>query len=213
MKTKQVAKKVLSGILAVCLVIGSIIITEPQRAQAGEINLVENGGFDTTDGWYNASGDTDVAMPEQGKEQVYEPAYILNEDFSGESYNSYIQANGASTLSAEEGALKVTGSSAGTGVRVHNMPVVAGQTYTISFDVKIDTAGMMTNYYTRSILSSNGSATEKYYSAKALTGACDWNIPYRKAKIAYSLLFIIIIWQPIILSGSIIFPFPTNRKR
>ena len=174
MKTKQVAKKVLSGILAVCLVIGSIIITEPQRAQAGEINLVENGGFDTTDGWYNASGDTDVAMPEQGKEQVYEAVYLLNEDFSGESYNSYIQANGASTLSTEEGALKVTGSSAGTGVRVHNMPVVAGQTYTISFDVKIDTAGMMTNYYTRSILSSNGSATEKYYSAKALTGACDW---------------------------------------
>ena len=173
MAVKQVTKRMLSMLLVLCLVIGSMIILGPQEAHAGQTNLVTNGGFDTVDGWNNTSTDPAVPVAAQSADQAYETVYLLNEDFSGETYSSYLTKNGNSTLTLENGALKVTGSSTGTGVRVHNLPVVAGQTYTISFDVKIDTAGMMTNYYTRS-MTGTASAVEKYYSAKALTGACDW---------------------------------------
>ena len=92
-------------LLVLCLVIGSMIILEPQEAHAGQTNLVTNGGFDTVDGWNNTSTDPAVPVAAQSTDQAYETVYLLNEDFSGETYSSYLTKNGNSTLTLENGAL------------------------------------------------------------------------------------------------------------
>ena len=143
MKTKQVGKKILSGLLTVCLVAGSIVITKPQKADAAGDNLVANGGFDTTTNWYAKSGNVEAVMPEQEQMKDVEIVeHIVNGDFEDAEYNYNevwtSQSNLTYNVVTEEGRGRVLQIQQFNHLTCMDVSVAleAGKTYTISFDVK-----------------------------------------------------------------------------
>ena len=85
-------KRCLSILLSISMIVGLIVITEPEKASealaAENTNLITNGGFDTTDGWINTSDSSNpVAVKEQEKDTVTVPNYVAYQDF--ETYSEY----------------------------------------------------------------------------------------------------------------------------
>ena len=156
MTAKQYAKKIISIFLVFCLVAGSLFAVKPQEAHAGQSNLLANGGFDTTADWYNSSGDTDVAMPEQQQvKDVEVTEHFFNGDFENTEYDYSItwwtDVNNSLTWSIEDdgtGNRVLHASNIATGECLYaGVSMEAGKTYTISFDIKTSTTGSERHYH------------------------------------------------------------------
>ena len=148
-------KRCLSILLSVSMIVGLIVVTEPEKAadvQAAEsTNLITNGGVDTTDGWTNNSDSSNpVDVQEQQNVAVTEPNYVIIQDFENESeYNGKWRNQSTSTGTLEytsdpddanNQVLKYT-STNNTTFDFHNGEVQVfekGKTYTLTFKYKTD---------------------------------------------------------------------------
>ena len=148
-------KRCLSILLSVSMIVGLIVVTEPEKAadvQAAEsTNLITNGGFDTTDGWTNNSDSSNpVDVQEQQNVALTLPNYVAYQDF--ETTSEYAgkwrnQSPSTGTLEytsdlddANNQVLKYT-STGNTTFDFHNGDVQIfeqGKTYVLSFKYKTD---------------------------------------------------------------------------
>ena len=141
MKRHNLIKRVLCVIISIALVVGMITISEPNQAQASDTeNLIENGGFDTTEGWINnsnVSNPIEVSM-QQAVQDKEVREYISNGDFESGNADQWGSVHSLPAAIVEENGNKVLKISNVTNGKVFHVlsGLTAGETYQISFNIK-----------------------------------------------------------------------------
>lgn len=151
MKQKKILKRVMSFILAIVLVAGTIQVMGPNTpivVEAAGESLITNGGFDTVTGWtYTGADDSTGNVPAQKSETVKEPIVVLEADCEDSSNDSrWVDYNSNGTVQVVNDP-NDTSNRVASYTNTHNTNTglaykpdayffETGKTYTISFDYK-----------------------------------------------------------------------------
>ena len=141
-KEHRVKKRAISMLLSLAMVMGLIIVSDRQIANASEKeNLLVNGDFEKVGNWVDQDG---VDVPAQGEKPMVETVYAYQDGFdAGAGSYTYVSGKGSHAVEDMDGnkVVKITNeSTAGDwytlGTTIAGIPVESGKTYHFSFQVK-----------------------------------------------------------------------------